>query len=105
MSLDFSKPYAEVHGLLGAAFEQGGLYFKNDGSSVFHFQEYIEEEIIEDNSILPPIACYEQATPPSIQSHDDSIEGMPSKHLKALVESFGGEWTSKKAALEFMKGR
>lgn len=106
MSLDFSIPYAEVHGLPGAVFEQNGSYFKRDGSIATSVSEYIEEVVAEDDSIPPPIACYEQQTSPAAKSsHDDSISGMPDKHLKVLIESFGGEWVNRKKALEFMKGK
>lgn len=105
MSLDFSKPYGEVHGLPGAFYEQSGAYYKADGAPAIHIQEYIEELPVIDDSVPPPVCCYEQPTAPAEVAHDDSINGMPNKHLKALIESYGGEWTGRKAALEFMKGK
>lgn len=104
MPLDLSKPYSEVHGLPGAAYEQNGIVY-NGAGKVASPQEYEEDESVVDDSIPPAVCCYEQPTAPNETSHDDSIQGMPTKHLKALVESFGGEWTGRKAALEFMKGK
>lgn len=105
MSLDFSKPYAEVHGLPGAVFEQGGLYFKADGQPAGELREFVEEVIIRDDSVPPPIACYEQSTAPVEAEDGKTMETMHWKHLKALVESFGGEWTNKEDAINFMKGK
>lgn len=105
MSLDFSKPYGEVHGMPGAAYEQNGIYYKTDGSPAIHAQEYIEEVVIQDDTIPPPVCVIEQGTEPVEATDDKSMDAMHWKHLKALVESYGGEWTTRQAALEFMKGK
>lgn len=105
MALDFSKPYGEVHGLPGAMYEQGGQYFRGDGSPATAINPYKEESVVPDDSVPPPVACYEQPTVPQEVSADTGIEGMHWKHLKALVESYGGQWTDKKTAVAFMRGK
>lgn len=105
MSLDFSKPYAEVHGLPGAMYEQGGMYFRGDGNLATMLNPYKEEIALPDDSVPPPIACYEQSSAPQDVATDTGIDNMHWKHLKALVESYGGQWTDKKAAIAFMKGK
>lgn len=105
MRLDFSKSYGEVHGLPGAVYEQNGAYFKADGNPATDTKEFVDGIIIEDDSIPPPVCLIEQLTPPAEQESGKTMEEMPNKHLRVLIESFGGEWTGRKAALEFMKGK
>lgn len=105
--MDFNKPYGEVYGLPGAVYEQGGHYFRSDG------KEAIDAKPIEDNEpaseaedILPPVCCIEQPTVPfESTTGGHHVEDMPSKLLRAMVENYGGEWTNRKAAIAFMKGK
>lgn len=106
MSLDFSKPYAEIHGLRGAVYEQNGLYYKSDGAPATGVASFVDEIIVQDDSVPPPIACYEQETLPASNHHDErNLEDMHWRHLKPLVEIYGGEWTNKQDAIKFIKGK
>lgn len=101
MKLDYSRPYAEVYGLPGVAFEQGGQYFNAIG---IHAQPVIEAEEIPppvDNEPLPYCTLIEQASEPVAPS---TLDTMHWRHLKALVESYGGAYTNKEEALSFLKG-
>lgn len=104
MRLDLSKPYAEVHGGLGVAYEQNGVFFKGTGESVEQLQEIPEEKPVEDNTIQPCVCVEEQQTLP-IESTARDLQDMHWRHLKALVESFGGEWTTRLDAIKFMEGK
>lgn len=102
--LDFSRPYSEVYGLPGAVYEQDGFNFKSDGTE-FKEQHEEEENIIITEDVVPSVTCVEVHSEPVIESSDRNLEDMHWRHLKALVESFGGEWTNKQQALDFMKGK
>lgn len=100
--LNRNKPFAEVHGLPGAIYEQEGMYFNGNGdeSSLRSIEEetsIISEEIIPPN----PLSASEIMAPES----DSGLGEMHWKHLKALVESYGGEWENKEKALIFLKGK
>lgn len=104
MRLDFSKPYAEVHGQLGAVYEQNGLLYRGDGSPATNLQDIPEEVFVKDDSIPPPVCVIESPSLP-IESTERNLQDMHWRHLKALVESFGGEWTNRLDAIKFMEGK
>lgn len=111
--LDQNKPYAEVHGGLGAMFEQGGVLFKANGSEASSGDvEHIIDEIAvaDDNEPLSVVFCIEQKSE-SADPIDQSItagrdlDSMHWRHLKSLVEIYGGIWTNKEQAIAFLKGK
>jgi len=103
--LDRSRPFAEVHGLPGAVFEQDGKYFRGDGSEAMDAHPYEEESAEKPEEYIPPVTCIEQPSLPIENEDGRNLEDMHWRHLKALVESFGGEYSDKKGAIEFMKGK
>ena len=36
MAIDWSKPYAEIHGVYKARYEQDGIYYNHDGKEIYH---------------------------------------------------------------------
>lgn len=103
--LDKSRPYAEVYGLSGVAYEQDGLTFNRSGKlslPISHTEEVIPKE---DKSLPPSYFTEEQPSPPQQDeiSGGTSIETMHWKHLKTLVESYGGEWNNRQEAIVFLK--
>ncbi len=102
--LDKNRPYAEVHGMLGVAYEQDGLTFNRAGIQSVA-SEYVEEvRPPEDKSVTHFME--EQASPPQDETAGGtSIETMHWRHLKTLVESYGGEWKNRQNAIEFLKGK
>lgn len=105
--LDRSRPYAEVHGLPGAAYEQDGICFKPDGHVSEGFSPINDADPypLQDDSDVGVGAAQEISGPEPLKDRPASFEDMHWKHLKVLVESFGGEWTDKSDALEFLRGR
>ena len=107
--IDWSKPYAELIGLPGASFEQDGIKFKANGMESDSVAPFVEEIIEEDNSELPYICCIPQETPSieekAIEESGRDLESMHWRHLKALVECYGGEYEDKERAMEFLKGK
>lgn len=84
MRLDFNRPHAELYGVPGATFEQNGRYFRSNG-------EPVDAE---------PEAAGPEAEQPAANSK--SLGDLPDRQLKVLVEQFGGEWTSRPQALQFL---
>lgn len=111
--LDQSRPYAEVHGLPGAMYEQDGVLFKYNGSEAFSSDvEHIIEEVAqaELEDATPYIFCVEQKTSSSdkVEANLGSgrdLDNMHWKHLKSLVEVYGGTWENKEQAISFLKGK
>lgn len=104
MPLDRTKPYAEVYGLLGVAFEQNGVYFKGNGQvAVDPRSAFVEPDPIDhssDNDIIRP-ATEMPTEPPKGKGMDQ----MDDKSLRTLLEAYGGEWTSRKDAIKFLRGK
>lgn len=102
ITLDKSRPYAEIHGLPGVAYEQDGITFNRAGLAALEVL-YVEEiRLPEDKTILH--FTEEQQSPPQDEtSGGNSVETMHWKHLKTLVESYGGEWTNRQEAILFLK--
>lgn len=100
MNINWSKPYVEVCGLPGAVYEQDGLMFKSDGSPALDTQPIVEEILSQVEEIIPinPLA---ETKDPEVKSQNP--KDLHWKHLKVLVESYGGTWTNKENALEFLK--
>ena len=103
--LDKSKPYAEVHGLPGAVYEQGGKLYGFDGQPANPNPYNDDVEVPPEDVFIPGPVCYEQPTLPPELENGRNIEDMPLSLLKKLVENYGGKWEGKKAALEFLKGK
>lgn len=102
--LDFSRSYAEICGLPGAAYSQDGINFKPDGTEALDTAPIIEEVWVSEKEENPPaVTCIEVASPPPEQSK--TIEDMHWRHLKALVESYGGEWKGRAEGIEFIRGK
>lgn len=103
--LDRSRPYGEVYGLPGAVFEQDGKYFRSDGNEALHTNPIEEEKASIQEEYIPSVTCVEQPSLPEEIENGRNLEDMHWRHLKALIESFGGEWTNRRDGLEFMKGK
>lgn len=101
-TLDKSRPFAEVHGLPGVCYEQDGVTFNRAGIPAVGVP-YVEEiQPPEDKSVVHSVEY--QASPPQDEAGEGStIEKMHWKHLKTLVESYGGEWTNRQDAIIFLK--
>lgn len=109
LTLDKNMPYAEIHGLPGACYEQNGVKFKSDftEAKLEDISPYIEEiPEIEDDSPPPIITVIEQQTPVSDISSGETLDTMNEKTIKLLVESYGETWPgSKQAAISLLKGK
>lgn len=103
--IDKNRPYAEVHGVIGAVYEQDGIYYTANGEQSLLASPFAEEPPpVKDNSPWSTHFLEEVESPP----HDaikggDEIETMHWRHLKTLVESYGGTWTNRSDALRFLK--
>lgn len=89
MRLDRTQIYSQVIGMPGVQFEQAGHYFRQDGA-----------EVTEDGILVTAIPEPEPAAPKMPTNYDQ----MTPRQLKHLVESFGGEFVSREAAIKFLRG-
>ena len=98
-------PFGEVHGLPGVFYEQNGQYYGANGMpAVGHPIE--NEPPPPEEVFVPGLTCIEQPTFPEDAVGDGhDLENMHWRHLKALVETYGGEYTDKKSAINFMVGK
>lgn len=104
--LDRSRPYAEVHGLPGAYWSQDGINYRFDGEEALDLAPIVEEIPDETEEIIPAVCCIEvQSLPSEANTEGRMVEDMPSRYLKALVESYGEVWTNRKDAIKLMKGK
>ena len=83
---DDTMPYAEVCGIPGVSFEQNGVFFTVAGHEVRDGIAVLDED--------EPTA--------SIASE---FRSMHWKQLKALVETYGHDWSSKDDAVAFLEGQ
>ena len=93
--LDHSQPYGTVYDMPGVRYQQHGRYFRHDGESA-------EDQV--------PLVADQQPEQPDNRARkdgmsEDDLRRPENRALKAQVEVYGGEWTTRKAALEFLKGR
>lgn len=86
MRLDESQPYAEVHGGGCVRYEQNGRMFLPNGREVGAPDDGLDDVLAE------------------APSGASSYQAMHWKTLKALVESYGGTWENKEAAIRFLEG-
>lgn len=106
-TLNRARPYASVYGQPGALFEQDGVLFNAGGEPV------IESTLIpcEDAPEPPAIETYEPLVLTVVVDDKPTHEETPDlsskhwKHLKVMVEAYGGEWTNKEDAVLFLKGK
>lgn len=103
-TLDRSRPYAEVYGLPGAAFEQDGFYFTPAGAEA-QPEPIVQEPPIPSNDTDPNIGKVTVVESEEPKDDFSNLEAMRWAELKALVEAYGGECKSRKAAYEFLRGR
>lgn len=103
--LDRSRPYAEIHGLPGALYTQDGFNFRHDGREALDISPIVEEPpAYSGPEINPPaVSCIEQPTDCDGSEKEKPLEEMHWRHLKALVESYGGEWTNRAEAIAFLQ--
>lgn len=108
-TLDKTRPFAELLGLPGAAYEQDGVKFKPDGTEALpsDLAPIVDEIIIKEKyEINPPsVSCIEMPSEPVDTYNGRTIEDMHWKQLKALVESYGGAYTDRMSAISFMRGK
>lgn len=107
LTLDKSLPYAEIHGLPGALYEQNGIYFRSDGFEAKDTAPYVDEiPELEDNSPPPIHAVIEQQSIPEEKSNGQTLDTMNYKTIKLLLESYGEEWPGdKSSAIAILKGK
>lgn len=94
-SLNFEDDYATVYDLPGVRYQQYGRYFRHDGSVV--------ETEAQEPTRAPDVA--DIRLKPGGWSEDD-LRRPENKALKAQLEVYGEEYTTRRAAIEFLqKGR
>lgn len=106
-NLDRTRPFATVYGQPGALYEQDGVFFNAAGQAV------------EESTLIPcndaPEPTPEETNEPLVLTvatdsgirRDDGpdLSKKHWKHLKVMVEAYGGEWTTTGDAINFLKGR
>lgn len=106
--LDTGRPYGHVYGLIGVQYEQDGINFNAGGDEVMPAQiEHIDDERTppsprDDTPIFPATVM---DSPPPVEEPNAALEGRHWKHLKVMVETYGGEWTTKEDAINFLRGK
>lgn len=101
--IDFSKPFQEVHGLPGAKYEQGGVFFDGNGQPSASLQPYEDETPPPDDSSPLPYCTIEEQT--SKDAAPVKLHAMTNGYLKAMVETYGGTFTNRQDAIAYLKGK
>lgn len=126
--LDFNRPYGTVSGLAGVSYQQNQKYYRHDGSEVlgdpdkdrevrelkamlsdprvdFEARQAARARLDYLEPVIAPQGPDDEPRKPHGWSEDD-LRRPDNKALKAQLETYGEEWTTRKAALEFLqKGR
>lgn len=91
--LDRTEPYAVVYSSDNGCYRisQDGKLFHPNGTEIGHEDESAPEAPID---VLGGDAIPDATT----------IDNMHWSELKALIESYGGEWVDKQSAVEFLRG-
>ena len=101
MRLDKTLPYDSVHGVEGAAFQQAGRLFNQGGQLVVNGVAVVnEDDLLEE---LMEEAVQREIDEREAAGEDVPLEQRDWESLKALVEVYGGECTTKEAAVEFLR--
>lgn len=106
--LDRTRSYGQVYGLTGVQFEQDGISFNAvgievDPSAFPRINDEPEKPPERDDTPIHPAIVITDDKPPRDESTDLSQKHW--KHLKVMVEAYGGEWTSKEDAINFLRGK
>ena len=96
MRLDWHKPYGTVMEWPGVRYQQDGHFFRQDGSPAY---PETHEPSVPMNADPVDIKPHSKGWP------DDDLRRPENKALKAQLEVYGEEWSTRKAALEFLQGR
>jgi len=93
--MNFDDHYGTVYDMPGVRYQQHGRYYRPDGSPVDAVQEREEAP--------------NQQAPSKVTNNgwtEDDLRRPENKALKTQLDVYGVEWTTRKAALEFLeKGR
>ena len=91
--LDRARPYGEVHGGVSRTYEQDGLSFDSKGV------------LIGDEPAGEVMTAARFWLTPDDPEQPSEFEAMPTAALMALVDQYGGEFTTREAAVSYLKGR
>ena len=97
MRLDTTVPYEEVIGVLGVKWAQEGRYFSPSGLAVSITEREGEDPLIE--------VLADDDEPETTEAGEQPLEALHWRALKAMVESYGFEWSNKEQALKDLRSR
>lgn len=92
--LNFNDHYATVYDLPGVRYQQNGRYFRPNGAP------------FNDDPVQP--TRDPEVQPGKITNNgwtEDDLRRPENKALKARLEVYGGEWSTRQAAIDFLEGR
>lgn len=105
--LDRTIPFATVYGQPGVSYEQNGVLFNAGGNAVEESTlipcDETPELIPEDNN--EPLVLTSIVDDKPRPDEALSLSQKHWKHLKVMVEAYGGEWTNRESAVSFLKGK
>lgn len=84
--LDRSRPYSQVYGMDGVSWHQDGRNFNFQG-----------QPLDENGQVVKLVEPQEDT--------GGGIEGLHWKQLQVMMRQYGQEFTSKEAAVQFLKGQ
>jgi hypothetical protein len=90
--LDHSRPFGTVMEMPGVRFQQDGVYFRADGSPIAETTE--------------PVRAMTDPPDTRLRNNgwsEDDLRRPENKALKAQLDVYGEEWSTRKAALEFLQ--
>jgi hypothetical protein len=117
MRLDRNAPYEQVFGIPGVVYAQGGQSFAGDGSPVVWRREATGEKTASgepaERIVIEAVAGGEDAGPLAFvraskeepEEAGDTFETMHWRHLAALLDQYGEEFTTKAAAIAFLRNK
>lgn len=104
--LDRSQPHQQVFGLPGVAWSQGGRSFDPSGHPVTYHRES-SGQLDEAGTQIDRLVVERIADEPVIaaQPSGDELESYHWKHLSVMLGQYGETYTTKEAAIAFLRGR
>lgn len=109
--LDRSQPHDQVFGIPGVSWSQAGHLYDGAGNCVTYRRENTGEvDGIGDPVFRTIVERVEEVAPPPVVERvsvgaDDEYTHMHWKTLKVILDQYGEPFTTREAAIAFLRGR
>lgn len=106
--IDDTRPKAEVYGLPGVAYEQDGILYTSAGVEAMpeDYAQAPEDEVPPDDPYDPHIGLVViqgEGETSQASTVNDTFETMHHMQLKALMRTYGFDWTDRENAIHTLR--